>query len=175
MRLLSASRILLALPLLTLMLVGQQAAASDLGERMAANLADVEEKIVGLAEAIPEAKYSWAPADGVRSVSAVLAHVASANHFFASRIGGGKPPADVREWEKTMKTRADAVEKLKGSFAAIREALAGADLDKPTKLFGGRDGTIGDFALIAVGHGHEHLGQLIAYARSNQVTPPWSE
>jgi hypothetical protein len=24
-------------------------------------------------------------------------------------------------------------------------------------------------------HLHEHLGQLIAYARSNGVTPPWSQ
>ena len=24
-------------------------------------------------------------------------------------------------------------------------------------------------------HGHEHLGQLIAYARANQVVPPWSQ
>ena len=24
-------------------------------------------------------------------------------------------------------------------------------------------------------HLHEHLGQLIAYARSNKVTPPWSK
>jgi hypothetical protein len=26
-----------------------------------------------------------------------------------------------------------------------------------------------------VTHLHEHLGQLIAYARSNKVTPPWSK
>ena len=24
-------------------------------------------------------------------------------------------------------------------------------------------------------HLHEHLGQLIAYARSNKITPPWSK
>ena len=29
--------------------------------------------------------------------------------------------------------------------------------------------------LILLSHSHEHLGQLIAYARSNDVTPPWSE
>jgi hypothetical protein len=30
------------------------------------------------------------------------------------------------------------------------------------------------FLLIFVEHVHEHLGQLIAYARSNSVVPPWS-
>jgi hypothetical protein len=29
--------------------------------------------------------------------------------------------------------------------------------------------------LITATHLHEHLGQLIAYARSNAVTPPWSQ
>ena len=30
-------------------------------------------------------------------------------------------------------------------------------------------------ALMIGGDLHEHLGQLIAYARSNKVTPPWSK
>jgi hypothetical protein len=29
--------------------------------------------------------------------------------------------------------------------------------------------------IATVTHLHEHLGQLIAYARSNNVTPPWSK
>jgi hypothetical protein len=29
--------------------------------------------------------------------------------------------------------------------------------------------------ILTVGHLHEHLGQLIAYARSNNVVPPWSK
>jgi hypothetical protein len=29
--------------------------------------------------------------------------------------------------------------------------------------------------LGTVTHIHEHLGQLIAYARQNKVTPPWSQ
>ena len=28
--------------------------------------------------------------------------------------------------------------------------------------------------LAEVAHAHEHLGQLIAYARMNGITPPWS-
>lgn len=170
-----ASRIIVAPSLLALVLVAQQAAASNMGERMAANVAGVEDKVIDLAEAIPESKYGWAPSDEVRSVSEVLGHIASANHFLAARMAGGDPPAGSGEWEKTVTTRADAVEKLKESFAALKKALAGADFDKPTKLFGGQEGTVGDLGLLAVGHGHQHLGQLIAYARANQVTPPWSE
>jgi hypothetical protein len=32
-----------------------------------------------------------------------------------------------------------------------------------------------DFALMISGDMHEHLGQLIAYARMNNVVPPWSK
>jgi len=30
-------------------------------------------------------------------------------------------------------------------------------------------------ALMAADHQHEHLGQLIAYARVNEIVPPWSQ
>jgi hypothetical protein len=29
--------------------------------------------------------------------------------------------------------------------------------------------------LLMQGHGHEHTGQAIAYARMNAVVPPWSQ
>ncbi len=160
---------------LTLAFLAAPLTASDMGASMAANLADVEGKLVGLAEAIPDDKFGWSPADEVRTVSEVLMHVAGANHFFAGRLGAGQPPAEARGWEETVTTKAAVIPKLKESFAVIRKALEGADLGKATKLFGGKEGTLADFGLIAVGHGHEHLGQLIAYARSSGVTPPWSQ
>jgi uncharacterized damage-inducible protein DinB len=33
----------------------------------------------------------------------------------------------------------------------------------------------GDVIHLMVVHNHEHLGQSIAYARMNGVTPPWTE
>ena len=39
----------------------------------------------------------------------------------------------------------------------------------------GNPGTVEDMMLMAIGHVHEHFGQLIAYARSNEVVPPWSK
>lgn len=157
-----------------LALIATPLAAGEMGNSMAANIEDVEGKIVQLAEAIPQTKYDWAPSEGVRSVSQVLMHIAGANHFFASRMGGAKPPAEARDWENTTATQKDAVMRLKASFTVIKDTLKGADLSKATKVFG-RDGTVADFGLIAVGHCHEHLGQLIAYARSNGVAPPWSQ
>ena len=88
--------------------------AGDMGASMAANLADVEGKVVGLAEAIPEAKYGWSPTDDVRTVSEVLLHVAAANHFFSSRIGGPKAPADAGDWEKNITSKTEAVCEAEG-------------------------------------------------------------
>ena len=68
-------------------------------------------------------------------------------------------------------------EALKASFVTLQEAIAGLsddDLNTPVTLFG-RDMTkLGALRLI-LGDQHEHLGQSIAYARSNGVVPPWSK
>jgi hypothetical protein len=39
----------------------------------------------------------------------------------------------------------------------------------------GRKMTARSLWITTATHLHEHLGQLIAYARSNNVTPPWSK
>jgi uncharacterized damage-inducible protein DinB len=46
-------------------------------------------------------------------------------------------------------------------------------MDNMTRLYG-RD--VGEWAVLLqlVTHMNEHLGQSIAYARMNGVTPPWS-
>lgn len=48
-----------------------------------------------------------------------------------------------------------------------------ANLVGVRKIYG-RDFTIAQTSLMMSGDLHEHLGQLIAYARSNGVKPPWS-
>jgi uncharacterized damage-inducible protein DinB len=50
-----------------------------------------------------------------------------------------------------------------------------ADLDKAVKMFGGRESTVRNALFIMQVHQSEHLGQSIAYARSVNVVPPWTE
>jgi uncharacterized damage-inducible protein DinB len=137
----------------------------------------IENKYVALAEALPAANMTWRPAEGVRSVSEVLMHVAGANYMLTNFIGVA-PPADAppREAETTWTDPAQVVPALKGSFAHLRAAIEktpDADLDKAVKMFG-QDHTVRSALLLMDNHLHEHLGQLIAYARSNGVAPPWS-
>ena len=136
----------------------------------------VEKKLLDLAQATPEEKYTWRPAEGVRSVSEAYMHVAGAN-FFLTRIIGVEPPAgqDPRDLEK-ITDKAKVLELLKQSLEHVRQAALktpDAEMDKPVKMFG-RETTVRDVFLLLALHQHEHLGQAIAYARMNGVVPPWS-
>jgi uncharacterized damage-inducible protein DinB len=73
--------------------------------------------------------------------------------------------------------KATVVKTAKDSFAFLRAAIEGTtdqQLDSTVNAFG-KQMTGAGFLHYAVSHNHEHLGQLIAYARSNGVVPPWSE
>jgi uncharacterized damage-inducible protein DinB len=138
------------------------------------NFDATQKKIVSLAEAIPEDKYTWRPAEGVRSISEVFMHISGANYMIPAGLGVKPPSGLTQDMEKKVTVKSEVIEHLKKSFDHARTVLAGVeDLSKPTKLFG-RDNTYGGVAIIIVTHLHEHLGQAIAYARMNKVTPPWS-
>lgn len=140
------------------------------------SLEDAQKKLVALAEAMPADKYTWHP-EGARTVGEVFNHVSSAN-FFIPTLTGVKMPAgvDPRAFDKDAGDKAKTVETLKRSFdhaIAAVNAMPEADLGKSVKIFD-HDGTYLDVVFILVSHAHEHLGQSIAYARSNGVVPPWS-
>ncbi len=52
--------------------------------------------------------------------------------------------------------------------------MSNGDFAKAEKKLG-PDANDGDVVYILVTHNHEHLGQSIAYARVNGITPPWTE
>jgi uncharacterized damage-inducible protein DinB len=141
-----------------------------------ANFADANKKIVALAEAMPAGSYGWRPMEGVRSVSETYMHIAGANYLFGGMLGAPTPEGvDAGSLEKTVTSKEDCVAALKASIDYATEALEGIDdFDAAMKLFG-RDSTKFGGALIIVTHAHEHLGQAIAYARTNKVVPPWSK
>jgi uncharacterized damage-inducible protein DinB len=66
---------------------------------------------------------------------------------------------------------------VKQSFAHLQKAvlsLSEADAEKAVKVLG-RDSTNRGALLFIARHLAEHLGQSIAYARVNGITPPWTE
>ncbi len=122
---------------------------------------------------MPEDKYTWTPAEGVRSVGEVYIHVAEANYYFFSIITGNK--TDVSSNNKTDKKTVLAM--LEKSFEFVKETAGGfteEDLNREVEAFGMKF-SVRNFMITLLNHMHEHLGQSIAYARMNGVTPPWSK
>ncbi len=110
-------------------------------------------------------------------MSEVFVHVAGGNYFFASQFGVAMPEGFGRDAEQTVTDKAAVIELLKKSFEHVHQAAAKAaemDLDEQVEFFGNQVSRRG-ILMIAAGHAHEHLGQAIAYARSNGVAPPWSQ
>ncbi len=138
---------------------------------------EAQKKLVALAEATPADKFGWRPAEGVRSVGEVYAHVSGANYFLPTFWGSKIPDGvDPRGFEKEGGDKAKTIDTLKKSFDSLKQqvqTLSPADLDKKIKMFG-HDATVRDAVLVLATHGHEHLGQAIAYARTNGIAPPWS-
>jgi uncharacterized damage-inducible protein DinB len=137
----------------------------------------VSQQLVALAAAIPEGKYSWRPAPGVRSVSEVFMHIALANFYLLS-VTGPKMPADMTQnLEKTVTKKADVISWLKRSLDAVKTAraqLKPGDLQRKVKIEG-KTVTVDGMYLRIIVHDNEHMGQLVAYARMNGIVPPWSK
>jgi len=145
-------------------------------------LADIEAmrvKFIGLAEAFPQDKYTWRPMEGVRSVSEVLMLIASEGYGFAPTALGGKGAFSREEMGKLGKItdKAQVVDHLNKGFAHAKQAIEAID---PATLVGklkvfGQERSAAEAVLFVAGDMHEHLGQLIAYARMNRIVPPWSK
>lgn len=146
----------------------------------------LERQYLMLADAMT-GKYGWRPGEGVRSVSEVFMHVAGANYMLPT-MAGVQPPARLaggtmqetmgrmREMEKVT-DEAQVKAALRESFTHAKHAIASVpddQLDGMVKMFG-QDASRRRVLTLLVTHMHEHLGQSIAYARTNGVTPPWSQ
>ena len=149
------------------------------------DIGDVESKVMALAKAMPDAAYSWRPAPGVRSTGEVFQHIAADNYFMPAlmdkpapkEIGITKEYKTAAAWEKKPMDRAMVIAELTKSFEFLKTSLSSttdAQLATPMDVFGQKSTARGLWITTAT-HLHEHLGQLIAYARSNKVTPPWSK
>jgi len=69
------------------------------------------------------------------------------------------------------------VQTLRDSFAHLEKAVDGISDEQMAKSFDyfGQQMTTSALLFHVANHEHEHLGQLIAYARMNGVMPPWSK
>lgn len=158
--------------------------AGIMGE-LIADVGGVQRKLDALAREMPQEKYEWRPAAGVRSVSEVFLHVTGENYGIPAAVGVPVDPATglkatdfaaVTKFEQQKLSRDEMVQAIDKSFAYLIKAMndtPDAQLDEKVTFFG-QQMTRRAVWVATVNHMHEHLGQAIAYARSNGVVPPWS-
>jgi uncharacterized damage-inducible protein DinB len=157
--------------------------AQGLMADMHGDVRQVQQKIIALAKAMPESTYGWRPT-GARSVGELFMHVAEDNYFIPVAMGKAAPAStgitadfkSTQAYSSKPRTKDQIVAELEASFVHLHEAMGlttDANLGEKIKFFG-QDWTRQKAMLLTVTHLHEHLGQGIAYARSNNVVPPWS-
>ncbi len=136
-----------------------------------------QDQVVQLAEAFSEEQYDWRPAEGIRSVGESLLHIAGGNYYFASKMGFA-PPEDVDMTSMDKITgKENIIDALKKSNAFVLEKIGmveNGQLEQEIDFGFAKMNTLAGLLSI-MEHNGEHKGQLIAYARSNGVTPPWSK
>jgi len=137
-------------------------------------------QIMALAEAIPAETYDWRPGDGVRSVAEALMHTASTNYFFGSMLGADMPEGiDPMTMEKTITSKEEVTAALKQSFDWVIEVGKNFNSENFQDQVSFPNGDGQTFSkrmtlMIVIAHAWEHTGQVIAYARTNDIVPPWS-
>ena len=140
----------------------------------------VEGRILALNKAMAD-KESWRPAEDVRSVSETYLHIAFGNYVLTKMMGVEPPAAanfsmDMKKWDAQATDAAKINDILKASFDHVRAAakkVTAEQMEKKVDLFG-HEMTSRNVLITALNHMHEHLGQSIAYARMNNVVPPWT-
>ncbi len=143
------------------------------------------------AEAMPEEKYGYRPAEGkfknekpqfgpaeVRTFAQQVKHVACSNFGFAAEFDGQKPPEGCdKEGPSPAKTKKELLIYLRDSFAAIRKSLGATDaknmFDPIEGPYAGPNTRLG-LATVVIWHAADHYGQMLLYLRENGIVPPAS-
>jgi len=166
-------------------LAGAQYLGGGTKDAAAVQIADLEamaDKLVSLAEAMPESTYDWRPMEGVRSVKDVYALMIAEGGNFPTMWGFPRPEwAAEGNFGNELKrvgalSKAQIVQELRRSFdhvIGICKGLSAADRAREAKFFG-LTTDLGTALTLMQTDMHEHLGQSIAYARMNKIVPPWS-
>jgi uncharacterized damage-inducible protein DinB len=131
--------------------------------------------VLRTAEKVPENLYAYKPTPEVRTLGAVIGHIADGNNFLCGMAAGSKAAPNRANEKKT--TRAELVTALKESFDACDKVFAetsDANATAAVDFFGQKQTRLGMLAFTN-NHMWEHYGNLVTYMRLNNIVPPSSE
>jgi uncharacterized damage-inducible protein DinB len=136
--------------------------------------------IYGLANAMPEEKYSYKPTPAQQSFGERVLHVAQVNLMLLQALGA-KTPAPSIDMKATSKAASMAALQSVGEYGAavIKEfgeqgLLARIDSPGPLGWFMGPQISRQRALYFLMTHSQDTYGQLVVYARLNGITPPAS-
>jgi DinB family protein len=141
----------------------------------------VRKKFMALAKAVPAAKLTWRPMEGTRSFREVFAHVAAEGNTETAMFGRPLPAGSLADFDaeeaRLNKLPDDqviaAMDRALQTLSATLGGLSRATINTPIKYYG-QNTPPRVAATYTLNDLHEHLGQLVAYARMNAIVPPWS-
>jgi hypothetical protein len=158
-------------------------AAKTPGDALTALVGIGQKEFTDAADAMPEDKYSFAPANGefkgVRTFAQQVKHVAAVNYVFGSAILGEKMPVEGGEsGPDSVKTKAEIMKFLNDSFAYLHKALASItdknQLDQLSLFDGQFKAARLSIGAFSSSHVMDHYGQMAVYLRMNGIVPPAS-
>ena len=140
-------------------------------------LEKTQDQIVALAGEFNQEQLGWRPSEGTRSTGETIMHVAASYYYIAMGLGYPTPEGvDILNMEAvTEKQKILQAFERSSSFICKKileenpaDFLRIVDLgfDKMNRL---------SVLMTILQHTGEHKGQLITYARSNGLAPPWSQ
>lgn len=145
----------------------------------------IEKLTVEAAEAMPEDKFNFSPANlnipgdefkGVRTFAVQVKHIATSNYFIWSSLTGEKLPGGLNDGNgpDNLKRKAEIIQFLKDSFALGHRAaatLTAENMLQPAQA--GKSPRL-HLATFGVAHAYDHYGQMVEYLRMNGIVPPAS-
>jgi len=144
----------------------------------------VEHDLLSLARAVPGDRYDFRPASGactgVRTFGEQVKHAATMIYMTAAIVLEEKSPYGPGANDNgpdAIQGKEQIVTYLEGSLAYARKAMASLteenQLDPLTTYFGSQSRV--EVAAGVAYHSYNHYGQMVVYARMNDVVPPSSQ
>jgi DinB superfamily len=157
-------------------------AASPIADIYDGDVKSVEREILGLAQKMPADKYDYAPTNGtftgVRTFGMQVKHIATVMYQISASVLNEKAPVDLGPTDngpESLKTKDQILDYFKGSIAYAHKAMSTLTeknmLDKVHGAFGPGMSTRLESASILGWHSYDHYGQMVVYARANNVVP----
>ena len=159
----------------------RQTELRSVGKELDVWVSKTEQELVPAADAMPEEKYGFARSIGkfedVRTFAEQIKHLAAANYILASAVLGEKPPQGehAESAPDSLKSKAEIMEYLKGSFAYLHRAAAAINEENETETIKLMDNRTRPGLIVdALLHSFNHYGQIVEYLRMNGLVPPAS-